>query len=222
MKNILIYGASGHSKMIVDIIHKNNSHNIVGYIDTYKPIGTELYGYKILGNLEKLNDLQQQHNVDRIVIGVGENSIRLKVWEKIKSLSSNITFDSIVHPSAVLAENIVVPEGVVIMAGAIVNCDATIGKFCIINTNSSLGHDSTMKDFSSLAPGVAIGGNVSIGFCSAFCLHSAAIQNVTIGDHTVIASGALVAKSIESYKLAKGVPATQIEERSPDDKYLGE
>ncbi|MDT0558736.1 NeuD/PglB/VioB family sugar acetyltransferase [Ichthyenterobacterium sp. W332] len=221
MKNILIYGASGHSKMIVDIIHKNKSHNIIGYIDTYKSIGEELSGYKILGNLDNLLELQKTHNVSHIVIGVGENSTRLKVWQKIKDISPNISFESIIHPSAILAENIDVPEGSVIMAGAIVNIDATIGKFCVLNTNSSLGHDSIMKDFSSIAPGVAVGGNVEIGYCSALCLKSGVIQNITIGDYSVIASGALVVKDIGDYKLAKGVPANIITERSTKDKYLG-
>ena len=96
MKNILIYGASGHSKMIVDIIHKNKSHNIIGYIDTYKPVGTELYGYKVLGDIEKLNEIQQKFDVNSIVIGVGENSIRLKIWEKIKHVLPTIAFDPIV------------------------------------------------------------------------------------------------------------------------------
>ncbi|MGV6832152.1 MAG: NeuD/PglB/VioB family sugar acetyltransferase [bacterium] len=221
MKNILVYGASGHSKMIVDIIHKNKSHNIIGYIDSFKKVGEELYGYKVLGNSTQLNDIRAEHNVNHIVIGVGENSVRKNAWEKIITNAPDIQFESIIHPNAILAENINIGKGVVIMAGAIVNADATIGEFCILNTNSSLGHDSVMKDFSSIAPGVAVGGNVTLGFGSALCLKAGVIQNITIGDNTVVAAGAIVVKDIGDNKLAKGVPADHIVERCKDHKYLG-
>jgi len=221
MKNILVYGASGHSKMIVDIIHKNKSHNIIGYIDSYKKAGEELYGYKVLGNDTQLNQISVEYNVDHIVIGVGENSVRRNAWKKITTNAPNIKFESIIHPNAILAENINLGKGVVIMAGVIINADASIGEFCILNTNSSLGHDSVMKDFSSIAPGVAVGGNVTIGYGSALCLKAGVIQNITIGDNTVVAAGAIVVKDIGDNKLAKGVPANDIVERLKDHRYLG-
>lgn len=221
MKNVLIYGASGHSKMIIDCIHKNNSHQIVGLIDSFKSVGEELFGYKVLGNLDDLKKIQDSLNVDRIVIGIGQNFTRFNIWKKITKISPKTIFDPIIHPSAILAENTVIEEGAVIMPGAIVNADARVGKFCILNTNSSLGHDAVMDDFSSIASGAAVGGNVKIGKCTALSLKAGIIQNVTIGEHTVIAAGAIVVKDLGSYKLAMGVPANKISDRKVDDKYLG-
>ena len=36
MKNIVIFGSSGHCKVIIDIIEKLNRYNLVGIIDKYK------------------------------------------------------------------------------------------------------------------------------------------------------------------------------------------
>lgn len=221
MKNILIYGASGHAKMVVDNILKNNNYAIKGYIDSYKPLNEDIYGYKIVGNLDGLPNLIKEHNIHGIVIAVGDNSTRKKVYHKIMSIAPNLEFVPIVHPSAVLANDIVIPKGVVIMANVVVNANAKIGEFCILNTKSSLGHDSIMADFSSLASGVVIGGNVKIGFCSAVCIGVSITQNVTIGDYTVIGAASLVLKPIGDLKQAFGAPINTITDREPDSKYLG-
>jgi sugar O-acyltransferase (sialic acid O-acetyltransferase NeuD family) len=220
MKNIIIYGASGHSKMIIDIIQKTKSHNVIGFLDSYKAEGEIIYGHKVLGSLEKLPKLIQSENITGIVIGIGDNYTRKISFDKIVKIAPHIEFVSVVHPSAVLAEDIEVSGGTVIMAGVIVNANARIGKFSILNTKSSLGHDSIMHDFSSLASGATVGGNVSIGECSAICLGSSIINNVSIGNHTVIGSGALVVNSIGDFKQAVGVPAHKVKDRAIDSEYL--
>ncbi len=221
MKNILIYGASGHAKMIVDIILKNNKYTIIGFVDSYKPLNQDIYGYKIIGNLDTLPNLIKEHNIHGIIIGIGDNFTRQKAYHKIEKIAPTLEFVSVIHPSAILAHDIVIPKGVVIMPNAVVNANAKIGEFCILNTKSSLGHDSIMADFSSLASGGIIGGNVQIGICSAVCLRASIIQNITIGDYTVIGAASLVLKSIGDYKQAFGIPINSIKDRDPDSKYLG-
>jgi sugar O-acyltransferase (sialic acid O-acetyltransferase NeuD family) len=220
MKNILIYGASGHAKMIVDVIEKNNSHNIVGFIDTYKPIGHQLSDYKVIGHLEHLEQLTLDLNIEGIIIAIGDNFTRQKVANNIKSILPQIKFITLVHPTATLAEDISIEEGSVIMAKAVINSGAKVGKFCIINTASTLGHDSIMADFSSLASGVTIAGTVKIGFCSAICLRAIIIQNIEIGNNTVVGAGSLVLKSIGDLKTAFGNPIDIIKDRNEDSKYL--
>jgi serine acetyltransferase len=78
-----------------------------------------------------------------------------------------------------------------------------------------------MADFSSLASGVTIGGNVKIGFCSAICIGVTVIQNITIGEHTVIGATSLVLKSIGSCKQAFRISINEIKDRKPSTKYLG-
>ena len=221
MKNILIYGASGHAKMIVDIIHKNNNYTVIGFVDSFKPLNQDIYGYKIIGNLDELPNLIKEHNIYGIVIGIGDNFTRQKAYTKILKIAPTLKFVPVVHPSAVLANDIVIPRGTVVMPSVVINTNAKVGEFCILNTKSSLGHDSSMADFSSLASGVIISGNVQIGLCSAICLSTSIIQNVSIGNHTVIGAASLVLKSIGDCKLAYGIPIHTIKDREPDSKYLG-
>ena len=221
MKNILIYGASGHAKMIIDILLKKSEYTFIGFIDSYKPLNEDIYGYKIIGNLDALPNLIKKHNIHGIAIGIGDNYTRQKAYDKISIIAPALEFIPVIHPSAILAIDIVIPKGTVIMANVVINANAKIGEFCILNTKSSLGHDSTMSNFSSLASGVIIGGNVKIGDSSAICLRATIIQNLTIGDHTVVGAASLVLKSIGNCKQAYGSPINTIKNRKPNSKYLG-
>ena len=221
MKNVLISGASGHSKMIIDILHKTKTYNIIGFIDSFKEDGRNISGYDIIGSIDDLKRIKEEHNIYGIIIGVGDNFTRKEMKERIDNLSLVLKFPSVIHPSAVIAEDVTISEGSVIMASVVVNANAKIGKFCILNTATSLGHDSVMDDFSSLASGATTGGNVKIGFCSAICLKASLIQKITIGNHTVIGAASLVLKSIGDLKQAFGVPINTTKNREPNSKYLG-
>lgn len=221
MKNILIYGASGHAKMIVDIIQRTNIYTLKGFIDSYKPINEVVYGHSIIGDLSHLPMLIETQNIEGIVIGIGENSTRQAAYHKIKKIAPQLEFVSIVHPSATIATDVLIKEGAVIMANVVINANAKLGRFSVLNTASTFGHDGEMADFSSLASGVTIAGNVQIGFCSAICLGATIIQNLTIGDNTVIGAGSLVLKSVGSNKTAFGSPIHTIKDRCSTSKYLG-
>lgn len=221
MKNILIYGASGHAKMIVDIIQKNESYTIKGFIDLNKPFGEAIMSYKILGNLDHLSDLIDELNIEGIVIGIGDNYSRQIAYSDIKKIAPQLEFPSIIHSSAVIATDVVIEEGTVIMANSVINANSKVGKCCILNTASTFGHDSIMADFSCLASGVTVGGNVQIGLGSAICLGASIIHNIAIGNNSVVGAGSLVVKSIGDLKTVFGSPIHTIKDRVPNSKYLG-
>ena len=221
MKNILIYGASGHAKMIVDIILKNKTYAIKGFIDSYKPIGNGIMSYKILGNLTHLPQLINELKIEGIVIAVGDNYSRLRAYEKITTIAPQLNFPSIIHSSAIIALDVTIGHGSVIMANSVINANSNVGIGCILNTASTFGHDSTLGDFSSLASGVTVGGNVHIGNSSAICLGASIIHNIIIGHNSVVGAGSLVLKPIADYKQAFGSPVNTIKERKADSKYLG-
>jgi acetyltransferase-like isoleucine patch superfamily enzyme len=106
------------------------------------------------------------------------------------------------------------------MAGAVVNPNSSIGEHCIVNTASSIDHDSIIERFSSLAPGVTTGGNVRLKEFSVLSLRAAVIHGCTIGAHTVIGAGATVLRNIPDFCVAYGTPARVVRARKMGEKYL--
>ncbi|UKM63944.1 acetyltransferase [Flavobacteriaceae bacterium GSB9] len=218
--NVVIIGASGHAKVVIDIVERLNQYSIVGLIDSFKPIDSSIYNYRVLGNENDIPRLSKSHNFKLGIIAIGDNWTRKLIYEKIKKISPDFDYISAIHPNAVIGKNVKIGKGTVIMAGAVINSDANIGKFCIVNTKASLGHDSILKKYASLAPNSTIGGKSTIGACSAICMGAIIIQDISIGKHSIIGAAALINKNISDYKMVYGIPGKIIKSISEGEKYF--
>jgi sugar O-acyltransferase (sialic acid O-acetyltransferase NeuD family) len=220
MDNIVIIGSSGHAKVIIDIVQREGKYNIVGLLDRYRKIDEQTLGYRVLGTEEDLPVLMNVHSLKGAIVAIGDNFIRSKEAARVREILPELPFVCAIHPRASIATDVSIGEGTVIMAGACINPCSSVGRFCILNTNSSLDHDSTMDDFASLAPGVTTGSNCRIGAYSAISIGAVLIHGVHIGEQSVIGAASLVTKPIESFVVAYGTPARAIRKRQPGDKYL--
>ncbi|MFC5406789.1 acetyltransferase [Cohnella soli] len=217
MKSILIYGAGGHAKAVIDVIEKAGECRVTGLLDRIKPPGTNVYGYQVLGNE---NDLAVDESVQGLIVAIGDNWLRAEVAMAIRSIRPDLPFITAIHPNASVARGAEIGEGSVVMAGAVVNSDTRIGKHCILYTLASVDHDSSVGDFVSFAPHAATGGGVSIGAYTALGIGAKIIHSVSIGEHTVVGAGANVLSPIADYSVAYGTPAREIRARKAGERYL--
>jgi sugar O-acyltransferase (sialic acid O-acetyltransferase NeuD family) len=218
---IVVIGCSGHARVVVDILEENRSC-VVGLLDTYKAPGTDVLGYKVLGSDDDLPALRAANICDSAVVAIGDNWVRSRMVERIRELAPDIRFVSAIHPSARIARDVSIGVGTVIMAGVVVNTGCRIGDFCILNTSASLDHDSTMGQFSSLAPRAVTGGGVEIGAFTVIAIGAVVSHAIRVGAHAVVGAGATVVKNVPDRVVAYGTPARTIRERNPGDPYLGE
>ena len=217
---IIVFGAGGHSKVILDIIEKQIEYTVAGLFSSFTSIGDFHYNYPIISNDSNLIFVLKDFDIHGGVIAIGDNYQRYLLVEKINKIKEDFMFVNAIHPSAQIARGVKFGTGNVVMPGVIINSDSQIGNHCILNTGSTLDHDCIMKDFSSLAPGVNIGGNVNIGRFTAISLGAKIIHNITIGDSAVIGAGSVIINDIPSYVVAYGHPCKVIRSRNIDEKYL--
>ena len=220
MQSIVLIGCSGHAKVIIDIVEKQNQFKIAGFLDATKSIGESVLGYRVLGKDSDLPSLEKSAGISAGIIAIGDNFIRHNVAKQISEIAPKFAFISAIHPAALIAKDCKVGRGTVIMAGVVVNPSSTIGDFCILNTNASLDHDCVMEDFSSLAPRACTGGNVHIGKFSAISIGATLTHGIKIGDHSVIGAGAVVLEDIPAEVTAFGVPAKTVKKRPRGEPYL--
>jgi sugar O-acyltransferase (sialic acid O-acetyltransferase NeuD family) len=217
---VVLIGSSGHAKVVADTIEREGRYSLVGLIDSFRSPGDHLPPYRILGSEETLATLVEKGEVYGGLVAIGDNWQRHLMAEKIRSLAPEFVFVNAIHPSAQIAASVQIGEGTAIMAGAVVNSDCSIGALCILNTRSSLDHDSVMQDCSSLAPNVTTGGHVTIGAYAAVSLGASIVHRRQIGKHVVIGAGAVVLKDVPDCSVAYGTPARVVRQRRPSDAYL--
>jgi sugar O-acyltransferase (sialic acid O-acetyltransferase NeuD family) len=217
---ILIIGASGQARVLIDTVEQEGKYRIAGLLDQAREAGEEVMGYPILGQESSLPHWQEQYQLAGGLIAIGDNWIRQQVYRKLQQIQPDFKYVTAIHPRASLAKGVEIGEGTVVMAGAVINSNSRVGRFCILNTRSSLDHDGQMGDFSSLAPGVTLGGGVAVGDFTAISLGANVIHGLKIGAHAVIGAGATVLKDVPDQVVAYGSPARIIRRREVGERYL--
>lgn len=196
---IYLFGASGHGKVIKDILQANGV-NVKFFIDD-NPNINNCGNYTVVHNAI---------NLSPIIVSIGANNIRKMIVERLNKLSKdynyNLLFETAIHPSAIISPSVKIGEGTVIMPGVIINADAIIGKHCIINTGATIDHECIIEDYCHIAPGVNICGCTKIGEGSWIGVGSSIIQCINIGSNTMIGAGSVVVKDIPDNVVAYGNP----------------
>lgn len=194
---MILYGASGHGKVIIDILEANGIR-IDFVVDDNSDI-SELLDYEVHRNIGMY---------DEAIISIGSSVIRKQV---VSQLTVNRYLKAI-HPTAIISPRATIAEGTVVMQGAIIQTCANIGKHCIINTGASVDHDCKLADFVHVAPHATVAGNVEIGEGSWIGAGAVVKQGIKIGDWCMIGAGAVVVKDVPDNATVVGIPAKDINE----------
>ena len=183
-----LYGASGHAKVIIDILRANHEP-IEALFDDNEEIHC-LFDYPVLRSSEVCGPL---------IISIGNNGVRRKIAEKLQ-----VEYGRGFHPSAIISEKAVIKEGTVVMQGAIVQSDCRIGSHCIINTGASVDHECRLGDYVHISPHCTLCGNVQVGEGTWIGAGSVVIPGVKIGKWSIVGAGSVVTKDIPDGVLAVG------------------
>jgi len=198
-KKVILIGAGGHAKVVLDIILKNGDEAIGFLDDTAKD---SILGYPILG---KINDCVNYKDAF-FIISIGNNYIR----EKIASEFHFLQFHTAVHPSAEIGMNVILDKGSVIMANAVINTDTKIGKHSIINTAAVVEHDNILGNFTHVSPHATLCGTVTLGDFVSIGAGSVVKNNIKICSDVTIGCGAAVVKNIIESGTYTGVPIRKL------------
>ena len=200
MRKSAIIGASGHGKVVADIARKNGYKEIV-FLDDDVSIH-ECGGYPVIGKSSEAGTIDAG-----VIIGIGNADIRKRIQESIP----HEKLVTLIHPDAVIAEDVEIGAGTVVMAGAVINPGVGIGKGCIINTCSSVDHDCDVGDYVHIAVGSHLCGTVSVGDGTWIGAGATVSNNVSICSDCMIGAGAVIVKNIDSSGTYMGVPARKIQ-----------
>ena len=220
MENVVLFGGGLHANVCIDIIEKEYKYKIIGIIDSLADIGTEMFGYTVIGRQEEIIELKDKYEIIGGLITIGDNWSRSIVYNAIIKQMPTFEFVNAIHPSVIIGKNVELGFGVVMMAGVIVNPLAKIGNFTFFATGCQVEHDCIIEDYASVSAGSVMGGYVTIGKFSAITLGVTILDRLTIGENSVIGSGSLVLKDIPDNVLAHGNPISRVRARLVGEKFL--
>ena len=214
MKSVVIIGAGGFGREVLEIFKDRNkiskTWNILGFIDEDKQLHRKiLNGYPVLGGFDWL----REHRGDNLgcVCAIGTCETRKQVIEKLRE--TGISYYNAIHPSVIMSEFVEMGVGVIICAGSILTVNIKIGDHVHIDTNCTVAHDAIIGNYCRLNPGVKINGNNHLGEGVYVGTGATFIQEVSVGDWSMIGAGAVVSKDIPEKVVAVGIPARVVKQK---------
>lgn len=211
-EKMYVIGVGGHAKSVAESIISSGFE-----IESF--IGQDSKEKDILGYPVEVAIREYSQSIN-IVITIGDNSIRRKVFEEMKEKYPNARFPNIIHSSASISRFSKIGIGNVFLQGSIVGSNTIIEDFTILNTGSAVDHDCRIESFASFAPASHSGGSVFLGKGSAIGIGASIKHGIKIGKNVVIGSKSYVDKDLESNGVYYGIPARFIRSRSVGDCYL--
>ena len=209
MNDIIIIGAGGVGKEVIFIIEQINiktpTWNILGIVDDNESLwGTEINGYKVLGGVNIIDRFKDRAIKPYIVIAIANYKVKKAI---VKKLKENFKFATIIHPDVFIHSSVSIGEGTVIYPAVIMTTNITVGNHVIISPKCGIGHDSVIKDYTSLLWNVNVSGHDVIEEGVLMGSGSTVIQGKIIGKGAIVGAGAVVVKDVDKYTTNVGVPA---------------
>ncbi len=207
---VLILGAGGHGRVILDILLQAGGHDVVGFLDGNKAIhGRRVDGIPVLGGIDDLPQIHRENNIDGVCIAIGDNGTRRGLARQVEQ--ADIELINAIHPSATLARSVTVGRNVVIAAGVVVCAQCQIGDSVILNTGAIIDHYTMIGEGTHICPGVRIAGRVKVEPGVFVGIGATVVPKVTLGCEAVIGAGTVVIQDVPSLATVVGVPARQID-----------
>lgn len=196
-KQLVIIGAGGHGKVVADIARKQG-YEIIRFLDDASVPGVE----------GRVSEFERFLDNAEFFVAIGNSLFREKITNALQSKGAEMA--TLVHPNAVVANNVNIGKGTVIMAGAVINTDTEIGDGAIINTCASIDHDCRIAKYVHVAVGAHVCGTVEIGEHTWIGAGATVINNVNIIGGCMIGAGAVIIDNIGRKGTYVGIPGKKI------------
>jgi len=211
MTKLVLIGAGGHAKSCIGVIESSGLFSIEGYIDPQMQPGHQLFGYPVLGDNDKIAELNKQGDI-HFLVAVGQiqsADLRFRLFSLLEELNANI-IPVVVAKSAFVSPHAIIGQGTIVMHNAVVNTNAHVGKNAIINNFALVEHDCVIGDHVHVSTGAIVNGDCRLGDRVFIGSNAVLVQGITITSGVVIGAGSTVVRSIAGPGMYAGNPAKKI------------
>ncbi len=204
MPELLLVGASGLAREALAVVRATGSHRVLGYLDDDTARhGVTVRGVPVLGGLDAIGD----HPAAEVLLCVGKGAGREALASRIASRVPDARYATVVHPSVDVPVGCTLGAGSIVLAHVGVTADVRIGRHVVVMPNTTLTHDNVLEDFVTVAAGVSLGGNVTVGERAYLGMSSSVRERVHIGPDATVGMGAVVLRDVPAGETWVGLPA---------------
>ena len=195
-----IFGAGGHCRVVASILRALKIP-ILGIFDDSFQYSEVIQGVPVIGRYDDI--LTCENDIGSVYLAIGDNMLRQKKYALLKKLGFETP--PLIHPSALLADDVTIGEGTVVCMGATAGAEVEMGKGVILNTGCLVDHESWIGDFVHLAPRVTVAGRTRIESNVFVGINSCIADKLHIGKRAVVGAGSVVLRDVPAAQTVVGV-----------------
>jgi UDP-perosamine 4-acetyltransferase len=206
MEPLVIIGAGGHGRVVLDIVRTAGFYEPIGFVDADTRLpGTRVGGLTVLGPTNVLPKLRQQQRVMHAIVAIGDNRTRLRYTAAMQAEGFELV--SAIHPTAFVSPTAKLGQNVVVGPNASIITEARVGDSVIVNTGAIVEHECEIAEAVHVAPGACLAGRVRVGACAFIGIGAQVIQCLAVGEGATVGAGAVVLEDVADGATVVGVPA---------------
>lgn len=213
---VLILGAGGHGRVVLDILLAERKYAVAGFLDNQRELhGRRIDGYPVLGGIAELPEIAARERAGGVIVAIGDNGTRRGLARQAEEAGLELV--NAVHPSAAIARSAMIGRNVVVAAGVVVCAHCQIGDSVILNTGCIVDHQTMIGEGAHVCPGVRIAGRVTVEPGAFLGIGATVIPKVVIGCEAVVGAGAVVIENVPAMATVVGVPARRVKVTAADE-----
>lgn len=193
MKNLIIIGTGAVAAEWTQYVKDIDGVQLKGYLEYDYNVKKyyNQYHFKnpILGDIDSYTPKKN----DIFLLGVSHVGFRNLVIDTMKAKGA--IFATLIHPSAVIADDAIIGEGCAIGPFSEVGPQAVLGDFTQMTSYCAISHDCKLGR-NNLFSSAIVCGHTKIGNDNTFYIKSTVLPNLTIGNRNIIQAGMLVDQNI--------------------------
>lgn len=178
-KPLILIGAGGHAKVVVDAL-ASQKKPLAAYVDPTPAPWLEAMGVKRMTDAELDALLPTSPELVIGFVGLTTDALERRLDLMRQYRTKGAFFPAIIHASATIGSSVSIGFGAQILAASVINPFAAIKDAAIINTAAIIEHDAIIGEGAHIAPRAVVLGNARIGDTS------------IIGSNAVVIQGSIV------------------------------
>lgn len=206
MKNLIIIGARGFGREVYNLAKRCDGYNkefvIKGFLDDK---AEALLGFNYPSQIISSVEDYSPEKDDVFVCALGDVQWKMKYSAII--LDKGGEFFNLIHPSAIIMDNVSMGKGVIIMPHVLISNDSTVGDHVTIQAFTALGHDCKIGDWSQLNSYSFMGGFCELEKGVTLNPQSVILPKLKVGENAVVGAGSVVIKNVKPKTTVFGNPA---------------
>ena len=206
LRELFIVGAGGFGRELYawlrDMPECGRDWKFAGFLDDKL---SALDGFKYDAGVVARVDTFEPRAGQLFACGIGNVQAKIAVCQPL--IERGAQFLTIVHPTAILGENVALGEGVVLCPRVTLSCDIKLGPMTMLNYHVTVGHDARVGSWTTLCPHCDLTGGTQVGDRTFLGSGARLIPGTRVGDDALVGAGAVVMRTVKDGQRVFGNPA---------------